>query len=77
VWNATNLSRQLRSQCINLFADYNARVRIVYVEVPEERLLHQNRQRPAPVPLAVLNRLLDRWEMPDRIEAHGVEWVVG
>jgi predicted kinase len=75
VWNATNLSRQLRGQCLQLLADYQAHVRIVYVEAPEERLLCQNRQRKAPVPEAVLERLLDRWEVPDRTEAHRVEWV--
>ncbi len=73
VWNATNISRQVRGQCVQLFAAYQARIRIVYVEVPEEQLLRQNRQRPAPVPQAVLERLLDRWEVPDRTEAHQVE----
>src|SRR4051794_34642862 len=76
VWNATNLSRPLRGQCIQLFADYNARLRIVYAEAAEERLFRQNCQRPAPVPRTVLERLLDRWEVPDRTEAHSVEWVV-
>jgi predicted kinase len=76
VWNATNLSRQLRSQCLGLLADYHARIRIVYVEAPEERLLVQNRQRPAPVPESVLERLLDRWEVPDATEAHRVDCVV-
>lgn len=76
VWNATNLSRQLRGQCLGLFADYHARIRIVYVEASEERLLRQNRQRPAPVPQAVLERLLDRWEVPDCTEAHRVDWMV-
>jgi predicted kinase len=76
VWNATNLSRQLRAQCLQLLADYQARIRIVYVEAPEERLQRQNRQRQAPVPQAVLERLLDRWEVPDKTEAHRVEWVV-
>lgn len=77
VWNATNVSRQLRGQVIQLLADYQARIRIVYAEVPEDRLLRQNRQRAAPVPHAVLERLLERWEVPDRTEAHQVEWVVG
>jgi predicted kinase len=76
VWNATNLSRQVRTQCVQLFADYHARIRVVYVEASEERLLRQNRQRQAPVPEAVLERLLDRWEVPDQTEAHSVEWVV-
>lgn len=77
VWNATNLSRQLRAQCIDLFADYHARIRIVYVEVPAERLLSQNRRRQSPVPQKVLERLLDRWEVPDRTEAHSVDWIIG
>jgi predicted kinase len=76
VWNATNLSRQLRGQCIQLLADYHARIRIVYVEVPEQRLLQQNRQRSTPVPQIVMERLLDRWEVPDVTEAHRVEWMV-
>jgi predicted kinase len=77
VWNATNLSRQVRGQCLGLLADYRARIRIVYVEVPEERLLRQNRMRQEPVPQVVLDRLLDRWEVPDLTEAHHIDWVVG
>jgi predicted kinase len=76
VWNATNLSRQLRGECIRLLADYRARIRIVYLEVSEETLQRQNRQRPLPVPQKVIERLLSRWEIPDRTEAHAVEWHV-
>jgi predicted kinase len=76
VWNATNLSRQLRRACISLFADYSARVRIVYLEVPPEILFPQNRQRPAPVPEKVIERLLDRWETPDLTEAHQLDFVI-
>jgi predicted kinase len=76
-WNGTNVSRRTREACIGLFADYRARVRVVYVEAPEERLRAQNRARPSPAPDQVLDRLLDRWEAPDVTEAHRVEWVVG
>ena len=76
VFNATNLSRQLRSQWIGLFESYHARIRIVYVEVPFAKLYEQNRQRKAQVPAKVIERLLERWEVPDRTEAHQVEWVV-
>ena len=72
-WNGTNLSRDLREQSIGHFAAYRARVRIVYVEVPEARLWRQNRGRAAPVPEAIIERLLSRWEVPDRTEAHWVE----
>jgi predicted kinase len=76
VWNATNLNRQLRRGIIALFADYNARIAIKYVEVPESVLFPQNRQRPAPVPHAVMERMIDRWETPDCTEAHAVEAIV-
>lgn len=75
-WNGTNLSRVIREQCIGLFADYGARVRIVYLEVPEARLRRQNRERASAVPEGALGRMLERWEVPDPTEAHRVEWVV-
>ncbi|HUE76190.1 MAG TPA: AAA family ATPase [Chloroflexota bacterium] len=77
VWNATSLSRSIRDECIALFASYRARVRIVYVECPEEQLLRQNRERARPVPETVIERLLARWEVPDLTEAHRVDWIVG
>jgi predicted kinase len=76
-WNGTNVSRRAREACVGLCADYRARVRVVYVEAPEARLRAQNRARPAPVPDPVIDRLLDRWEVPDPTEAHHVEWWVG
>jgi len=77
VWNATNLSRHVRGECVRLFHDYGARIRIVYVEAAPERLFSQNRQRRRKVPESVIERLLDRWEVPDVTEAHQVEWVLG
>jgi predicted kinase len=76
VWNATNLSRSLRAIVLGLFFDYDARVRIVYVEVPEATLRAQNRARIAAVPESVMERLLDRWEVPEQGEAHEVSYVV-
>lgn len=77
VWNATNVSRQMRELSVNLFADYNARVRIVYVEAPEARLYAQNRERADAVPAEVIRKLTARWEVPDLTEAHRVDWVTG
>jgi predicted kinase len=77
VWNATNISRQIRELSINLFAAYNARVRIIYIEAPEERLYMQNRERDTNVPQEVIRKLTDRWEVPDMTEAHRVDWVAG
>ncbi len=73
VWNATNLSRPIREQLITLFASYNARVRVVYVEAAEAVIRDRNRQRKSPVPERVIDRLLDRWTIPTTAEAHAVE----
>jgi predicted kinase len=76
VWNATNLSRQLRGQALALFRGYNARLRIAYVEVPAATLLAQNHRRERRVPESVMGRMLGRWEAPDATEAHRVEYHV-
>jgi predicted kinase len=75
VWNATNVTRLLRSQLIDFFAAYHARVHIVYVEVPFDSILRRNAARPHPVPEAVIYHLLRKLEVPDLTEAHVVEWV--
>ncbi|GAB1545260.1 AAA family ATPase [Scytonema sp. NUACC21] len=76
VWNATNLSRQLRGGLIRLFSGYQARVRIVYLEAPWEELLERNRTREAKVPERVLYRLRNRLDVPDITEAQQVDWMV-
>ncbi|MGI9414357.1 MAG: AAA family ATPase [Hyphomicrobiales bacterium] len=73
VWNATNLTRQTRSSLIQLFADYRARVRIVHLEAPPERLFARNSARDDAVPQAAIGRMLDRWEMPDLTECHELQ----
>ena len=79
VWNATNLSREIRTQVVDLLAAYDARIRIVYVEASRDLLFAQNRERNrrnATLPAAAIERMMDRWEVPDRSEAQEVEWWV-
>jgi len=75
VWNATNLSRRVRGQCIELFAAYGARVRIVAVESSPEDIRHRNGERARPVPDHVIHRMLSIWEAPDLTEAHEVLFI--
>jgi putative nucleotidyltransferase with HDIG domain len=76
VWNATNISKQMRELSINLFANYNARIRIVYLETTEEKLFRQNQERDDVVPANVLRGMLERWEVPDLTEAHKVDYKI-
>ncbi|BAZ38830.1 hypothetical protein NIES4101_47750 [Calothrix sp. NIES-4101] len=76
VWNATNLSSQLRGRLVRLFANYQAEIRIVYLEAPWEELLKRNRNRTEKIPEKVLYRMRDRLEVPKVIEAHQVDFIV-
>ncbi|MCA9708018.1 MAG: AAA family ATPase [Myxococcales bacterium] len=75
VWDATNLTRSLRTRIIGLALDYGARVRLVYAEAPAHELPGRNRDRAHPVPPGVLERMMRRWEPPDRTEAHELVYV--
>lgn len=73
--NATNITRQLRSQLISLFTAYGA-VKIVYLEVPWAQWKQQNAVREYAVPEAVVMRMASRLEVPQPDEAHSVEYRV-
>jgi predicted kinase len=73
-WNATNLSASLRGQLLELFRAYRARTHIVYCETTAEAQRERNRARPDPVPAAVIERMLERWTVPDATEAHAVTY---
>lgn len=77
VWNATNITRQNRQQLIDLFVTYGATVRLIYLEVSYQQLLNQNRNREYVVPANVLERMLDKLEVPQPNEAHHVIYETG
>lgn len=79
VFNATNLNLDLRTPWIQLAAQYNARTRIVYLEVPLPELLRRNktREESARIPEYVIFKMMDKWAMPHPAEAHVVEYHYG
>ncbi len=76
VFNATNITAEMRGKWIGLFTDYKARVKIVYIEVPYATLIKQNRNREHVVPLSIVEKMIDKLEIPTVKEAHDVEFVV-
>ncbi len=76
IWNATNIVKPIRSSLIRLFAGYQAQIRIVYLEVPLDRVLQQNRDRKDQIPTPVIHRYHDRLEIPDLTEAHQIDYFV-
>jgi predicted kinase len=75
VWNATNITRLLRRQLIEFFADYHARVRVIYLDAPFDVLIRRNAARPNRVPEHVILQMLRKLEVPDLTEAHSVQWI--
>ena len=75
VWNATNVTRMMRQQLIELFLSYNARIRIVYLDAPFNTILQRNRNRQNSIPEQVIYKLLSKLEVPTLIEAHQVDWI--
>ena len=74
-FNATNTMKQTRKRWIDLFADYNARIELVYLEPPLAAVFERNQRRARPVPEKVMERLVEKLEPPNRTEAHGVELI--
>jgi len=71
-FNATNITRQMRGRWIEPFADYNARIEIVYLEPPLRTILMHNQRRTNPVPEKVIEQLLERLEPPTITECHAL-----
>jgi len=75
VWNATNLTAQMREQLVALFESYGANVKIIYVESSYDKLTVQNKSREAVVPQEVIDKMLGKMSPPLMQEARQVEWV--
>lgn len=74
VWNATHLSRQMRTRTLDLCYAYGAEVEIVYLEQPRAELLRRNSRRDTTLSNKALLGMLHRWELPVPTEAHMVRY---
>jgi putative nucleotidyltransferase with HDIG domain len=71
-FNATNTMKLTRQRWLNLFAEYGARIELIYLEPALETIHQQNARRPRPVPRAIIEKLVDKLEPPTADEAHVV-----
>ena len=74
VWNATNITTQMRASLISLFETYKARVRIVYLETSWSNQRERNNRREHTVPNEVIENMLGKLVLPEAHEARAVEW---
>ena len=73
IWNATNLSRDIRRGLIDLFADYRARASIIYFETSATEVRRRNAERERPVTERAMARMLEHWAPPDLTECHDLQ----
>ena len=74
VWNATDLTKDIRQRQLRLFEQYGARTRIVYLEADRQTQQKRNAGRACAVPEDAVGRMLEKTVLPSPDEAHIVEW---
>ena len=74
VFNATNITKDMRGKSIKEFEEYGAKVEIIYIEVPYKQLLSQNHNRDHKVPEDALNSMINALEVPDVTECYDVKY---
>lgn len=72
IWNATHLSRQMRSKTLDLLYAYGAEVTVVYLEAPEQVILARNAKRDTTLKNEAILHMLHRWEVVQPDEADHV-----
>ena len=76
IWNATNFTFLMRKRLVDFFISYKGKVRIVYIETPYKIILERNSNRSEPLPEKVLEKMIDKLEVPDITESHAVEYFI-
>ena len=69
IWNATNITKNIRKTLIDMFQDYGAKTKLIYLEVPYRKLLKQNSDRKHPIPQKVLEKMISGLQVPADWEA--------
>lgn len=75
VWNATNLTVDIRRQLIELFESYGASVRVVYLEAALKTQLRRNAGREDRVPETIIDSMLSKLAIPEIHEARCIQWL--
>ena len=74
IWNATNVTSKIRKPLLELFENYGASTKIVFLETGWEEELRRNKGRIQEVPETAIIDMLKQLEVPERWEAREVEW---
>ncbi|MCR4573687.1 MAG: AAA family ATPase [Lentisphaeria bacterium] len=76
LWNATNITTDIRNRQLSMFMRYGASVRIVYLETTVDEQYRRNRNRVAVVPDDAVTRMRRHLVLPKINEARQVEYIM-
>ena len=76
IFNATNLTREIRMRWLSLFHDYGALSKIIYIERHLDEILKDNAKRENPVPTSVIKKLFSKLDYPGYDESTFIEFCV-
>lgn len=75
IWNATNISKDIREGLITLFVTYNAYVTIEYLYTSYSNIIKRNSNREDSVPTKIIDKMLSKLDIPLSIECHEVRYI--
>jgi predicted kinase len=76
VFNATNITKDMRGKVIKEFEEYGAKVVVIYLEVPYKKLLSQNSNREYKVPEKAVEDMIWSLDVPDQTESYAVKYEI-
>ncbi|MBR4900376.1 MAG: AAA family ATPase [Victivallales bacterium] len=76
LWNATNITTDIRNRQLSMFMRYGASVHIVYLETSVDEQYRRNRNRVAVVPEEAVTRMRRHLVLPTIHEARLVEYIM-
>ena len=75
IWNATNITELIREKQIKLFHEYNAKVKVIFLETSWKEMLKRNANRKRNVSERVISEMLEKLEMVEEFEAEFIKWI--
>lgn len=76
VFNATNITKNMRGKWISLFESYGGKVIIHYIEAPYAKLINQNNNRDYAVPEKIIEKMINKLEIPTYGEACDIKFSI-
>jgi predicted kinase len=75
IFNATNFTKLTRETQIDLFHQYSAKVKVIFLETSWEENIKRDKNRRYEVSEKIIDEMLAKLEMAEDFEAETVEWI--